>query len=80
MFAGLASTLRTRALLQVEILAFSHQLAFLQRTNNKRLRLRALDGILWLVLSRLWPEWRKSLLLVKPDMVIAWHRKGFRLY
>jgi len=35
---------------------------------------------LWVILSRLCPEWRKSLLLVKPDTVIAWHRKGFRLY
>jgi len=26
------------------------------------------------------PEWRKSLLPVKPDTVIGWHRKGLRLY
>jgi putative transposase len=35
---------------------------------------------LWVILSRFWPKWRNCLLLVKPDTVIAWHRKGFRLY
>jgi putative transposase len=79
-FAALASTLRSRASLPVEILALRHQLAVLQRTNKRRIRLRASDRVFWLLLSRLWPEWRKCLLLVKPDTVIAWHRRGFRLY
>ena len=71
-FAALKSTLRTRASLQLEILALPHQLIMLQRSNRKRLRLRAWDRILWVILSRLWREW--------PDTVIAWHRKGFRLF
>ena len=25
-------------------------------------------------------EWRSALCIVKPDTVIAWHRKGFRLF
>lgn len=74
-FAGLASTVRTRASLQMEILALRHQLVVLQRTNKKRLRLRTSDRILWIVLSRFWPPWRECLMLVKPDTVIAWHRK-----
>ena len=77
--AGLASTVRTRASLQMEILALRQQLVVLQRTNKKRLRLRTSDRILWIVLSRFWPQWRECLMLVKPDTVIAWHRKGFRL-
>src|SRR5690348_2558357 len=28
----------------------------------------------------MWNDWRSALLLVKPETVIAWHRKGFRLY
>jgi len=31
-------------------------------------------------LSRLWGNWRSALLIVKPETVIAWHRKGFQLY
>src|SRR5262249_48867866 len=31
-------------------------------------------------LSRLWAQWRSALIIVKPETVIAWQRKGFRLY
>src|SRR3954447_18883255 len=27
-----------------------------------------------------WSEWRSALVIVKPDTVIAWHRKAFRLF
>jgi transposase InsO family protein len=29
---------------------------------------------------RFWPHWKDNLVIVKPDTVIRWHRKGFRLY
>jgi hypothetical protein len=80
LLAGLASTLKTRASLQVDILALRHQLAVLQRVNHKRLPLRTMDRLLWVTLLRLWPDWRKALIRFKPDTVIGWHRRGFRLY
>jgi transposase InsO family protein len=39
-----------------------------------------MDRGFWVLLSRLWADWRSSLVLVKPDTVVGWHRKGFRLY
>ncbi len=27
-----------------------------------------------------WSDWRSALVIVKPETVIAWHRKGFRLF
>ena len=39
-----------------------------------------LDRALWVALSRFWPRWKDTLVIVKPDTVIRWHRKGFRLY
>ena len=72
---------RARAVLQAEILALRHQLLVLQRSSRgHKLRLRWTDRVLWVSLSRLWNDWRSVLLLVKPETVIAWHRKGFRLY
>lgn len=71
---------RGRATLQAEILALRHQLVVLQRSNPHRLRLNPCDRIFWVWLSRLWADWRSALLIVKPETVIAWHRKGFRLY
>ena len=80
LLAGLTSTLRTRASLQFEILALRHQLAVLQRNKRRRVRLRVWDRLLWVALVRLWPDWRKTLMVVKPETVIGWHRKGFRFY
>jgi len=77
---ALLSIVRTRASLQLEILALRHQLGVLQRTKRRRIRLQATDRLLWVALCRLWPDWRKALVLVKPDTVIGWHRKGFGLY
>ena len=71
---------RSRAALQLEILALRHQLQVLQRTRPQRLRLTNVDRWLWALLSRLWSGWRTALVIVKPETVIAWHRRGFRLW
>ena len=67
-----------RAALVAENLALRHQLAVLRRSVN-RPRLRRRDRILWAWLSRTWKDWRASLVIVKPDTVVSWHRQGFRL-
>jgi len=73
------SALRSHRALALENLALRHQLEVLQR-NTKRPRLTNRDRTLWVVLSRLWADWRKPLILVQPETVIRWHRRGFRLY
>src|ERR1700730_14502131 len=81
MLSTLRSCFRTRAALHAEILALRHQLLVLQRSSRKhRLRLHVWDRAFWVWLSRLWPGWCSALLIVKPETVIAWRRKGFRLY
>jgi putative transposase len=81
---SLLLTLRTwahsRAALQLEVLALRHQLQVLQRSRPRRLRLAKTDRCFWAMLSRLWTEWRTALVIVKPETVIAWHRRGFRLW
>jgi transposase InsO family protein len=78
-FASLRASLRRRAALQIEILALRHQLGILQRS-VKRPKLTATDRFLWAWLSSVWADWRSALVIVKPETVIAWHRKGFRLF
>jgi transposase InsO family protein len=46
----------------------------------KRPKLTAADRLLWAWLSELWGDWRTALVIVKPETVIAWHRKSFRLF
>jgi hypothetical protein len=71
---------RSRAALQLEVLALRHQLQVLQRTRPQRLRLTKADRWLWTLLSHIWTGWRTALVIVKPETVIAWHRRGFRLW
>src|SRR3954451_3266922 len=77
--AFLAASLRSRAALQIEILALRHQLNVLQRS-VKRPRLSAVDRWLWVLLSRNWPAWQAALKFLKPATVIGWHYQGFRLF
>jgi transposase InsO family protein len=76
----LRSCARSRAALQLEVLALRHQVLVLQRTRSRRLRLLMTDRWLWMWLARVWAEWRPALVIVKPETVIAWHRLGVRLF
>ena len=68
-----------RATLATENLALRHQIGVLQRS-VKRPRLRRRDRLFWVWLSQLWPGWRDSVTIAKPETVTRWHRDGFRLY
>ena len=80
LFTALGSGLRSQAALQIENAALRHQLAVLQRQARGRPRLRPVDRLFWTWLCHLWPGWRHALVIVKPDTVLRWHRRGFRLY
>src|SRR5262245_5103324 len=67
------------AAVALENLALRQQLAVRQRS-VRRPRLSRWDRIFWVGLSRLWASWRSSLVIVQPDTVLAWHRRGFQLY
>ncbi len=79
LWASVRGSFRRRAVLQLEILALRHQLAVLQRS-VKRPKLNSADRLLWAWLSSVWADWRSALVIVQPATVIAWHRKGFRLF
>jgi hypothetical protein len=75
----LRSNLRSRTSLVAENLFLRKQLAFYA---EHKIRPRPLsDAARWsLVLwSRLF-EWKNALMVVKPDTLVGWHRKGFRLF
>jgi len=71
---------RSRASLHLEIFALRHQLAVLNRSRRPRLRLTAGDRMLWAWLSCSWRSWRSAIHIVKPETVLAWHRRGFRMF
>src|SRR5215203_3991151 len=56
------------------------QLAVLTRPTRRRPRLRPRDRLFWVLASALRCDWRCHLLLVRPQTVIGWHRRGWRLF
>jgi hypothetical protein len=73
------SIFRSQAALHLEILVLRHQLGVLQRSVKKP-RLTLVGRLLWASLCERWSDWRSALVIVKPETVIGWHRKGFRLF
>jgi len=77
--AFFGASFRTRAALQLEILALRHQIGVLQRS-VKRPKLTAADRFLWAWLSSVWNGWESCVSIVKAATVIGWQRKGFGLF
>lgn len=85
MFAFLCSLIRRLILpgqareIALENLALRQQLTVFKR-RCPRPRLRKTDRLFWVCLAKIWKDWRRALIIVKPETVVSWHRKGFRLF
>ena len=78
LFAVLGACLRTRRDLVVATLLLRHQLAVaLQPRPRPPIRRRA--KLRWILARRLFRDWRRHLVVVRPETVIRWHRRGWRL-
>ena len=78
-FAFLSASFRSRAALQLEILALRHQIGVLPRS-VKRPKLTASDRFLWSWLSSVWHGWETRVFILQAATLIGWHRKGFGLF
>ena len=76
----LSFRVRSRASLELELVALRHQVTVLRRQRPGQPRLFSTDQLLWTWLYRIWPQVLNTMVLVKPATVVQWHRKGFRLY
>jgi transposase InsO family protein len=77
--ALLRACLRTRRDLVVENLLLRHQLAVALRS-RPRPPIRGRDKLLWILARRLCRDWRRHLVVVRPETVVQWHRRGWRLF
>src|ERR1700690_4068399 len=77
--AVLPQFFRSRRDLLLENLALRQQLAVL-RARHPQPRFSASDRLFWVILRRLWLEWKQALILVQPETVFRWHRDGFKVY
>ena len=68
-----------RARLALENVLLRQQLNVLRRS-VKRARINDGDRLFWVLMHRLFAEWKEHLVVVKPETVIRWHRQGFCYY
>ena len=71
---------RARAALEAEILALRQQIIVLRRGRPGRLPFSAADKWVLSWITRLFPNARDALAVVRPETVLHWHRAGFRSY
>ncbi len=71
--------LADRSRLALENVALRQQLTILRRS-VKRAKIDDSDRVFWILMRRLVGNWRDTLLIVQPDTVVRWHRKGWRYY
>ena len=74
------SLFKSKQRLEAEIVILRHQLNVLRRRMPSRARLTLIDRLIFVWLYRLRPSVMNAVTIVKPETVVRWHRKGFRLY
>ena len=74
------SKLKSRARLEAENIVLRQQVIVLSRKARSRVRLRNIDRLIFVWLYRLFPSILNAIIVVKPETVIRWHRRGFRAY
>ena len=86
---GILSTLlytgfKTSLKKDIEILALRSQLSlFKQQIDNKKIhkvKTTPAFRLLWIFISKYFDNWKSILIVVKPETVVKWHRKAFKLY
>jgi hypothetical protein len=68
-----------RARLETANLILRQQLVVLRRKSPKRVRLWNIDRLLFVWSYRLYPSLLGAI-IIQPEIVIRWHRCGFRAY
>jgi transposase InsO family protein len=76
----LASVFKSRRRLAAENIALRHQILLLKRKHRGRIKLRGLDRFILGWLSRIVPAVADTIIIVKPETLVRWHRLGFRAF
>jgi hypothetical protein len=76
---AIRSRLTRRARLEAENLILRQQLVILRRKFPRRVRLWNID-LLMVWLYRLYPSLLDAIIIVQPETVTRWHRRGFGAY
>jgi hypothetical protein len=75
----MTAVFRSRTSVAAENLFLRKQLAFYQEHKVRPQRLTDAARFTLVLWSRLF-DWKSALTVVKPDTMIGWHRRGFKLF
>ena len=78
--AVLASPFKSKLRLEAENAVLRHQLSVLRRKLKGRARLTNNDRWFFVWMYRWFPTILKVVAIVQPEMLVRWHRTGFRRY
>jgi type II secretory pathway pseudopilin PulG len=78
--AVLASPFKSKSRLEAENAVLRHQLIVLRRKLKGRARLTNNDRWFFVWMYRWFPTILKVVAIVQPEMLVRWHRAGFRRY
>ena len=76
----LRARFKSRERLEAENIILRQQVIVLSRKSRTRVCLRNIDRLIFASLYRLFPSILDALVVVKPETVIRWHRRGFQAY
>ena len=74
------SRLTSRARLEAENIILRQQVIVLSRKAPSRVPLKNIDRLIFVWLYRSFPSILNAIIVVKPETVIRWHRRGFRAH
>jgi transposase InsO family protein len=79
LIGAITACFKSKAQLVAENLCLRQQLVVLNR-RRPRPRLRDSDRCFWILVYRWFVQWRELLIIVQPETVLGWHRKGWKAY
>ena len=77
--AFLINLFKSKTQLQLENIFLRKQLEIYSRS-NKRSVVKRSDRIFFSLSKGILNNWKDNLVIVKPETVIKWHRKGFKIF
>jgi hypothetical protein len=80
LLAALVSPFRSNSSLLAENALLRHQVTVLRRKTKGRVSLTNGDRWFFVQLYHWFPSILDSMVVIKPETLIRWHRAGFRLY
>jgi hypothetical protein len=76
----LCNCFKSRRRLEAEILVLRHQLNVLQQRAPRRVYLTWADRALFVWLYRGFPRILDAIMILRPETIVRWHRKGFSAF